>query len=83
MNKMRQLGPPRRGVVWASSPAACEFPDASDYDNHYVTQARPTRRPTPSTPADSRQTAVQGARRTSIAAFFHAYLVTFRQVALG
>jgi hypothetical protein len=83
MNKMRQLAPPRRGIVWASNPATSEFPDASDYDNHYVAQNGPAQRPSPSASTDARKAAVQGPRRASVGAFFHAYLATFRQVVLG
>jgi hypothetical protein len=82
MNKMRQLGAPRRGVVWASSPAAFEFPDSSDYDNNYAAANKPSAE-RGSQDSKPRKTAATSARRPSIAAFFHTYLAGFRHVVLG
>lgn len=83
MKKVKTLGAPRRGVVWATSPNSSEFPDASDYDNTYPTEApASTKRPT-AAPAAPRSTAPSGERRASFTAFLHDHFGMFREVVWG
>lgn len=83
MKKMKSLGAPRRGVVWATSPNSSEYPDASDYDNTYPSEAPvSTKRPT-SVPAAPHLAPANRERRVSFTAFLHDHFGMFRGVVWG
>lgn len=79
MKNVKRLGAPRRGVVWTRSPAAAEFPDASDYDNNYAAESARANA-TESTP---RRPAPPHDGLASLGDFLHARLTVFRHVVLG